>query len=252
MPHGARTGGPRAGTGTGPGASGLLGLQRTLGNAGVGRLLAAGAGPVVQRDSVFDHIKQAWLAISRGGIDPAVAALGHRSAAERNAAGYVGYGYHLGPGDALRHCSWSALVMGSTIGYELQDRADSLSRVRNTEGVIRAAHLRAQGVLLAHEDIAGGRGAVDSIMDQRNNEVGMGLAVTAYREGVPRYDMTGLSEQRLLAAARASLDGGALTMFDPRTGEMITTGAWRTFRADASTPDPWRHAAAPRRPRAAP
>ena len=95
---------------------------------------------------------------------------------------------------------------------------------------------------MAHEDI-GDAGAPDSLMDQHNNDVGIGLAVASYQTNNPGS----LAQDTLIAAARGALDSGALTMFDPRTGERIATGGWRTFRPPGAA-DPWVNAAAPRPP----
>lgn len=222
----------------------MLALQRNAGNRAVSHLVTSlGTQPTLQRDSFGDYITQAALAIWRGGPSLALAALQHKAAASENSVQYVGHGYHLGPGDALRHCGWAALVMSSAIAYELQDRAEALGQVRNTESVIRSARVKASGVLMAHEDI-GDRKAADSVMDQHNNESGMELAAEGFRAG----GASGLNEQALLAAARGALDAGRLKMFHPITGELISTGGWRAFRASATAPDPWATAAAPRPP----
>jgi hypothetical protein len=46
-----------------------------------------------------------------------------------------------------------------------------------------------------------------------------------------------LNEQALLAVARGVLDAGRLKMFEPITGELISTGGWRTFRASPTAFD---------------
>lgn len=218
-----------------------LGLQRMAGNQAVARSLVGGRELPVQRDSVSDYLQQAWLAARHGGVVLALSAFMLKSAASQNSVDYVGYGYHLGPGDALRHCTWSALVMGSAIGEEMLSRSPPVS-MRSREDIIAAATVRARGVLMAHEDI-GDAGAPDSLMDQHNNDVGISLAVAAYQTNTPGS----LAQDKLIAAARSALDGGSLTMFDPRTGERISTGGWRTFRPPGAT-DPWINTATPRWP----
>src|ERR1700754_3897921 len=84
---------------------GVLGLQRMAGNQAVARALAGGRELPVQRDSTGDYLQQAWLAARRGGLVLALSAFVLKSAASQNSVDYVGHGYHLGPGDALRHCT---------------------------------------------------------------------------------------------------------------------------------------------------
>ena len=116
---------------------GVLGLQQMAGNRAVAQALAGRFEVPVQRDSTGDYLQQAWLAARRGGVVLALAAFMLKSAASQNSVDYVGYGYHLGPGDALRHCTWSALVMGAAIGDETLSRSPPVSQ-RTREDVIAA------------------------------------------------------------------------------------------------------------------
>lgn len=158
------------------------------------------------RDTLWQQAHQAVLAVWRGGLRIAYYARGARREAEQNAS-YVGYAYHLGPGDALRHCTWAALTALETF-FNVAPPYRTRDQVRN--------------VLLAHEDAVSGRGPIDSRMDQHNNEVGISLAEQLWSRAA--WD-------RALAAevSRRALDNGDLRMIVPGESSLRTTANWRAL-----------------------
>jgi hypothetical protein len=182
----------------------VLAMQRAAGNAAVVRALA--------RTSAEALAEQGARAVAGGGPTLALAALYVKDQAWRNATEYTGgVGNHLGPCDALRHCSWSALVMHAAL------KDDDTSLLPNPFGTPRE---RAYKVLIAHEQAEGGTGTKDSAMDQANNETGMDMAERMFKIN------KNITRELLLQGARKELDAGSLLMFD-KTGNFISTSGWR-------------------------
>ena len=240
----------------------VLALQRTAGNSAVARALAAAppaprrpagrpvtpGGPKVAREESL--VQQGLLAIAGGGVTLSISAYQKKDVAWRNAAKGVGeldrngapLGNHLGPTDALRHCSWSALVMlaalkedspqtglldaVSGIGAPRIPSPSSLLSTSPASGVhlFPTARERTRAVLLSHEIAGSGTGTSDSKMDQANNETGMALAETLWQQG-KRDDAS------ICQAAIGALESGALKMFDI-DGNLISTAGWRELSTD--------------------
>ena len=209
-------------------------------------------GPKVAREESL--VQQGLLAIAGGGVTLSISAYQKKDVAWRNAAKGVGeldrngapLGNHLGPTDALRHCSWSALVMlaalkedspqtglldaVSGIGAPRIPSPSSLLSTSPASGVhlFPTARERTRAVLLSHEIAGSGTGTSDSKMDQANNETGMALAETLWQQG-KRDDAS------ICQAAIGALESGALKMFDI-DGNLISTAGWRgSARTPGST-----------------
>jgi len=250
----------------------VLALQSTAGNAAVARLLTdtPATGPRARPLAREGLVKQGAAAVAGGGPLLAAAAFAKQSVAWANAAAHVSekdstggpMGIHLGPGDALRHCTWSALVMMQALiqdspesraidllGNLVTPRLPAPSELLSVSPVAGTAWFptareRARAVLLSHELVGNGPFAADSKMDQNNNEVGMSLAEDLFRQG-KRDDGS------VCAAARAALDSGRLQIFDIE-GTLISSAGWRDLNADTWAPNVFLDPAAkplPKQPR---
>jgi hypothetical protein len=125
----------------------------------------------------------------------------------------------VGPGNALRHCTWAAAVGFHALRRRPpagpQDRAEAIDAARQ--------------VLLAHEPtvLPGETRPVDSQVDLHNNETG--LAIAASLAESPQA-----TTEQLLARCVAALDNGELQMLDPEgTGRIMSTNSWQRFGAAA-------------------
>jgi hypothetical protein len=235
-------------------ADAVLTLQRGAGNAAVSRLLARTADvrppprrTVARAESL---VQQGALAIAGGGVTVSLAAYQKQGVAIQNSLAHVGekdkrggpLGAHLGPVDALRHCSWSALVMMAALvdtspEHRLLDTVSGLALPRPPPLIdflsvspaagtqlFPEARERTRAVLLAHEIAGTGTGTADSRMDQRNNEAGMDVAEALFKQRKT-------SDEAVCAAARAAFDEGRLVMFDIEGG-LVSTAGWRELNPD--------------------
>jgi hypothetical protein len=118
----------------------------------------------------------------------------------------------VGPGNALRHCTWAAAVTREAL------------RTR-PRGVAVA---EAWGVLIAHEPEGDEHsGLLDSRLDIHNNRVGQAIAQQ-------EFDALGADTRTLQADCRDALDRGDLVMADPAgLGQIISTLGWRSYGPNA-------------------
>jgi hypothetical protein len=196
---------------------------------------------------IADAIRQRLEAIAEGaeaiaGGGPELAAVAKRKAwaAKANADGYTTIGPDGGPNDALRHCTWAALVMmAALVPFSLFAPTAwvSVSRASRSPAVfLPTARRRTRSVLLAHELAGTGLRTIGSRMDQHNNEIGMDLAANLFRSlnGADLaeelyevlYPLGPLrSNSKIRKRSREALDNGDLRMIVGN--RLVSTRGWR-------------------------
>ena len=221
---------------------GVLALQRAIGNRATSALLRAG-GLAVQRDapgwanpsqSVSPTVGVLAQGAQAAMFDPWIAAYAFGEAetlAQQNVHRHLGDrdlpprhsvepgSARVGPGNALRHCTWAAAV-----GFRALRRRPPASPHDRAEVIDTA-----RSVLLSHEPRVppGWTRPADSQVDIHNNEEG--LAIAGFLAEAPRA-----TTEQLLHRCRDALDDGRLQMLDPAgTGRIIPTTLWQRFGRDA-------------------
>jgi hypothetical protein len=176
----------------------------------------------------LDVIEQGFLGIIGGGPELALAARGAADPAQENARQHV-HRYEpdelpMGAWNALRHCTWAALVMRAALLEESRPwHGISVSPLAGNRRPATARD-RARAVLLAHEPWGRhipSHEAADTRIDRHNNEVGMQIAERLHRE----HRLTPIAA---CYAARLALDDGRLRIFD-NAGRTVPSRSWRAI-----------------------